>query len=215
MTAIYKDLHQFSDYIQPVQLTIHQYLLLSQEPILVSTGTAPQARRIIPGIRRLLEGRELKYILVAHMESDECGGLQFLHEEYPDAAVICSHLAARELYGFGYNGRVIARKQGDRMTEQGFSLRFVDCPSEVHLQNGLVFYEENRGIFFSCDLMQRFGDVAGRTMEGNWKDEVDAIGLERIPNAEKLQTLRQSLCELTPDFIAVGHGFCVRCGALE
>lgn len=86
---------------------------------------------------------------------------------------------------------------------------------EVHLQNGLVFYEEIRGVFFSSDLMQRFGDVAGKIIEGNWKDEVDAIGPERIPNAEKLLTLRENLHELPPRFIAVGHGLCVRCGAQE
>lgn len=212
MAAIYRDLYQFSDYIEPVQLTIHQYLLLAEEPILVSTGTERQTRRIMPAIRNLLAGKELKYVLVSHMESDECGGLQFLHEEYPDAVAVCSSLSARELPGFGYKGRTIAKKQGEDIVGQGFSLRFIDCPSEVHLQDGLVFYEESRGIFFSCDLMQRFGDVAGRTMEGNWENEVDTIGPERIPNAEKLLTLQKSLRKLTPGFIAAGHGFCVSCG---
>lgn len=88
-----------------------------------------------------------------------------------------------------------------RITIQGFSLRFIDCPGEVHLQNGLVFYEENRGIFFSCDLMQRFGDAAGKIIVGNWKDKLDAIGPERIRNAEKLLTLQENLHQLTPGLL--------------
>lgn len=59
--------------------------------------------------------------------------------------------------------------------------------------------------------MQRFGDAAGKTVEGHWQEEVASIGQDRIPNAEKLQTLREQLCGLNPNFIAMGHGFCINC----
>ncbi len=211
MTKIYTDLYQFSIHIPPMHFTIHQYLLLSEEPILISTGTAQQAEQILPAVKELLNGKELKYILVSHMESDECGGLSVFQKEFPDVIAVCSNLSARELPGFGYNGRIAAQKQGDVISGKGFSLRFIDYPSEVHLQDGLAFYEETRKIFFSSDLMLRFGDAVGETIENCWKDEVNAIDLERIPHAEKLPILQKSLHELDPNFIAVGHGFCVKC----
>ncbi|VBB07762.1 Hypothetical protein LUCI_3027 [Lucifera butyrica] len=37
MTQIYNDLHQFTDYIEPINLSLHQYLLLSAEPTLIHT----------------------------------------------------------------------------------------------------------------------------------------------------------------------------------
>lgn len=211
MTKIYTDLYQFSIHIPPMHFTIHQYLLLSEEPILISTGTAQQAEQILPEVKELLNGKELKYILVSHMESDECGGLSAFQKEFPDVIAVCSNLSARELPGFGYNGKIAAQKQGDVISGKGFSLRFIDYPSEVHLQDGLAFYEETRKIFFSSDLMLRFGDAVGETIENCWKDEVNAIDLERIPHAEKLPILQKSLHELDPNFIAVGHGFCVKC----
>ncbi|MBP2651472.1 MAG: lactamase [Firmicutes bacterium] len=211
MNLIYNDLYQFSIHIPPMQFTIHQYLLMCADPILVSTGTMQQAEHILPEIKKLLKGQTLKYILVSHMESDECGGLIAFQKEYPDVITVCSQLCARELPGFGYNGKILAKKQDDLLDGNGFSLKFIDYPSEVHLQNGLAFYEENSKIFFSGDLMLRFGDAVGKTMDSFWKEEIAAIDLERIPNAEKLEVLQKSLLQLNPDLIAVGHGFCIKC----
>ena len=208
---IFPDLYQFSIDIKPMNFTIHQYLLLSDAPILISTGPAGYSAGLLPEITRLLGGREPAYILVSHMESDECGGLSVFLNKYPDVITVCSHLCARELPGFGYEGKILPRRQGDVLEESGFSFRFIDYPSEVHLQNGLAFYEETRGIFFSGDLMLRFGDAAGKTTEASWAEEVETINTERVPSAEKLAALKDSLLALDPAFIAVGHGYCVRC----
>ncbi|WP_400256863.1 hypothetical protein [Methanomethylophilus alvi] len=43
----------------------------------------------------------MDYIFVSHMESDEYGGIRIFLERYPDAKVICSRLASRELPGLG------------------------------------------------------------------------------------------------------------------
>ena len=34
MTQIYPDLYQFTDVIEPIKLSMHQYLLLTDEPVL-------------------------------------------------------------------------------------------------------------------------------------------------------------------------------------
>lgn len=211
MIEISKNLYQFSAHIPFMHFTLHQYLLLSEEPVLISTGTMQQAGQILPEIKRLLNGKELKYILFPHIESDECGGLPVFLKEYPNVITICSELSARELLGFGYAVIVQAKKQGDLLTGNDFSFKFIDYPSEVHLQNGVVFYEEIRKIFFSSDLMLRFGDAIGKTIDSSWNDEVEAIDMERIPNETQLAALKSSLHEIEPEFIAVGHGFCVKC----
>jgi len=51
----------------------------------------------------------------------------------------------------------------------------------------------------------------GQSIDSTWKDEVEAIDIERIPNDNKLVALKNSLQELEPKFIGVGHGFCVNC----
>lgn len=46
MSAIYKDIYQFSSYIPPIDLSFHKYLLLTDEPLLVHTGTFQYVQRL-------------------------------------------------------------------------------------------------------------------------------------------------------------------------
>lgn len=211
MTPIYQSLYQFTTYIPPMDFTIHQYLLATDPAILLAAGSFQQAESILPQVKEILRGKALKYILVSHMESDECGGLPVLLRAYPDVTVICSGLGARELPGFGYAGRILAVTPETPLLDGELSLRFFNYPAEVHLQDGILCYEESSGIFYSADLMLRYGDAAGRTIAGSWVDEIRGIGPERVSNAARLKDLQDALKTISPKYIAVGHGYCVKC----
>ena len=81
MIEIAKKLYQFSIYIPPMDFTIHQYLYASNPSILFAAGTAGQAKYILPEIKEILGERELKYIFVSHMESDEAGGISVFKKD--------------------------------------------------------------------------------------------------------------------------------------
>ena len=211
MIQIYKDLYQFSAYIPQMDFTLHQYLLAAAPAALFATGTRQQASAILPEIRELLGGRPLKYVFVSHVESDECGGLSVILDAWPEVTVLCGALAARELPGYGYGGRVVVGSPEAPLRDGELSLRFISYPSEVHLQDGLTCYEENRGIFYSSDLMLRFGDGRGKTLQARWEDEVKAVSLDRVPDEARLTALGEGLLSVAPRFVAVGHGFCVEC----
>ena len=144
MIEIAKKLYQFSIYIPLMDFTIHQYLYASNPSILFAAGTAGQAKHILPEIKEILGERELKYIFVSHMESDEAGGISVFKKEYPNVTVICGNLAARELGGYGYDGNVIAKCGEDIIEDGELKLRLFDYPAEVHNQDGIVCLEENR-----------------------------------------------------------------------
>jgi len=205
MTKIYKDLYQFTDYIPPIQLSFHQYLLLTEEPILIHTGTIKQSETIMPQIKELLGDRQLKYIFSSHFESDECGGLSVFVKEFPRVVTICSEISARQLYGFGYTGTVVAKNERETFKGNDFEFSFVNYPSEIHLQDGLLFMENKRRIFFSSDLMFSLGDAHGKTLESSWQDEVASIGLDRVANQERLTKVKEDLLRFSPEFIAVGQ----------
>ncbi len=211
MTPIYKNLYQFTTYIPPMNFTIHQYLLRSDPAILFATGTIHDARNNLSSIKELLGKQKLAYIFVSHMESDECGGLSVFQEEYPEVQVICSALGARELPGYGYSGRIVAAGAGEKIVEGDLSLHILDYPSEVHLQNGIVAYEEHSGIFYSSDLMFALGNAGGQIHDEAWNVLVNGVDEGRIPNEEMRKQLQKNLLAISPEFVAVGHGFCVRC----
>lgn len=209
MQNIYKNLYQFTSYILPMDFTIHQYLLASDPAIVFATGTKREAEKNLLEIKKILNGRPVKYIFISHLESDECGGLSVFLEEFPKATVLCSSLCARELPGFGYTGKIKIGQQGENLQDGDLHLQFFDYPSKVHLQNGLVCFEQNSGVFYSADLMSRYGDGRGKCIEGHWKTEVTKIGLERVPNKNLLSKLKERLLTIQPKLNAVGHGVCV------
>ena len=211
MNQLFPELYQFTIHIQQMHFTIHQYLLLANDPILISTGTIQQSEKILPEIRKLLNGNDLKYIFVSHMESDECGGLNLFLKEFPNVITVCSELTSRELPGYGFIGKIIKQKNNEILNGNGFSIKFIEYPSEVHLQNGLIFYEEKRKILFSSDLMLSFGDAVGEIKESKWEKEVESINIERIPNKEMLEKIKIELNKISPQFVAVGHGYCIKC----
>lgn len=204
-----KDLYQFSTVIPQIKLSFNQYLLLGEEPVLIHTGSVKQAEAMLPQLKAILNGKDLKYIFVSHFESDECGGLSLVLNQYPDAKPICSQTTAQQLTGFGLVNEVIIAKAGDQIKTADYELTFLSYPSEMHLWEGLLLLETTRGIFFSSDLMMAFGEEMGTVKASTWETEVNNIRPDQIPDPAKLKELQQTLLKLKPNFIATGHGPCL------
>jgi flavorubredoxin len=209
MSTIYNDLHQFSSYVPPIDLSFHQYLLLAHEPVLIHTGSIQQAEGLLSELKTALNGNPLKYIFISHFESDECGGLSLILKHFPDAKPICSEVTARQLSGFGITNDMIIKKPGDKLITGDYELEFISYFSEMHLWEGLLLMENKRGIFFSSDLMFRMGKADDMVIENTWQTEVNAITPLQIPDPQRRLELQQTLSKLSPNFIATGHGPCV------
>lgn len=204
MTKIYEDLIQFTEVLPFINLACHQYLLITEEPILFQTGTANHSKKIISEIKEVLGEKKLKYIYISHFESDECGGLAQLLKEFPEAVPVCSEVTARQLMGFGITFNIIQKKGGETLEGNNFELEFINYPSEMHLWDGIVAFEKTREIFISSDLIFTFGEFHGEIREGNWQEEVKTSGAKEI--SEKLIG---DLLKINPKFVATGHGPCV------
>lgn len=210
MTPIYQDIYQFDTYIPQINLSFHQYLLFTNEPLLIHTGNTQQATALIPQLKEILNGKALKYIFVSHFEADECGGLSIILDHFPDAKLICSEVTARQLTGFGLVNEFISKKPGEKLTADNYELEFFSYPSEMHLWEGLLVMEIQRGIFFSSDLMIRFGEANKTIVESDWETEIHNIRPDQIPDPERRTRLQQTLRQLKPKFVATGHGPCLK-----
>jgi len=210
MFSIYEDLHQFSSYVPPIDLTFHQYLLLADEPVLVHTGSVQQAETLISQLKDVLADRTLKYIFISHFESDECGGLSLILKHFPEAKPICSEVTARQLSGFGITNDIIIKRPGEKLICNGYELEFINYPSEMHLWEGLLLIENKRGIFFSSDLVFRFGDTHDTVIEGDWHTEIENITPKQVSDPQQRAKLQDTLMQLNPKFVATGHGPCLK-----
>ena len=210
MTLLNQDIHQFSTYIPPINLSFHQYLLSTDEPLLLHTGNTEQATALIPLLKDVLKHKDLKYIYISHFESDECGGLSLILEHFPGAKPICSEVTARQLSGFGFVNDVLIKKPGEKLITNDYELEFLTYPSEMHLWEGLLVMETRRRVFFSSDLMIRFGEADGTVIDSDWHTEIDNIRPDQVPDPERRVQLQQTLRQLNPVFVATGHGPCLK-----
>ena len=210
MNCIYTDLYQFSQFRPEINLSTHQYLLMCEAPTLIHAGTFAAAKENLPEIEKLLDGKSLEYIFISHMGADECGGLRVILEKYPNARVICSEHTGRQLKGFGIEAELLMSPAFANYKGDDYDFSFVEYPSDAHLLPGLLLYEAKRAIFFSSDLMMRAGDGAGEITSSVWKEEVRATNVRQVPNKVMVHQLRKDLMKLDPDFIAVGHGYCMK-----
>ncbi|VCZ15592.1 MBL fold metallo-hydrolase [Klebsiella pneumoniae] len=137
MTEIIKDLYQFTEVMEPIKLSMHQYLLMTNEPVLIQTGAVSQAQTTIPKLQELLGERKIKYILISHFESDECGGLALVLKEHPEAVAVCSETTARQLMGFGITNNVLIKKPNEIFAGDDFEFQTISYPSEMHMWEGL------------------------------------------------------------------------------
>jgi len=210
MTQIYSNLYQFTQVMEPMKLSMHLYLLLAEDPILIQTGSVSQTESTLPQIKELLGEKTLKYVLVSHFESDECGGLSLVLKEYPEAITICSEVTARQLMGFGITNQFEIKKAGDNWKGNDFEFDIIGYPSEMHMWEGILFVERQRGIFFSSDLMFAMGENHGQVVENTWEDAIKISGVDLIPNANRQKKLLNDLSNLNPMFVASGHGPCMK-----
>jgi flavorubredoxin len=207
---VFDDLYLFNTYISFIDLTFNQYLLLGEEPLLIHTGNRDQAVEMLPKMKALLNGRPLSYIFISHFESDECGGLRFLLDYFPKAKPVCSQVTARQLVGFGITNDIVTKAPGETLEDGGFRLRFISYPSEMHLWEGIMAFEENRGLLFSSDLFIRHGALKDIIVSSSLEDEIQRISSEQIPNPMAYEAMQHSIRNIPVKYIIPGHGPCLK-----
>jgi flavorubredoxin len=207
---VFDDLQMFNNYLGFIDLTFNQYLLLGDEPLLIHTGDRDQAVEMLPMLKALLGDRKLCYIFISHFESDECGGLSFLKEYFPEAKPICSQVTARQLMGFGLATDIIIKAPGEVLETGDFKLRFISYPSEMHLWEGLMAFEEKRGFLFSSDLFISRGVLKDSVVISTLEEEIQKISPEQIPNPTNYITVQQNLRNIPIKYIIPGHGPCLK-----
>lgn len=206
---VYGKLHQFTDMGGQMSMPVHQYLLDTTPSVMFATGSHSQAEWILPQVKSILGTRSLDYLFVSHMEADECGGISLFLKKYPHVKVICSSFTASEIRGYGYNADMTVVDEGRSIRMGDLDLMFFRYPSEVHLHDGLLVYENNSGIFYSSDLMFHHILKGEKIIRSDWAEEVESIDSSNIADETRRERLKKDLHSINPKFIAAGHGSCL------
>ena len=135
---IFGKLYQFSQYIPRMDFTIHQYLL--------ATGTVQQAERSLPEIEEILGGDPWTTSSSPIWSRTNTEASAFSWRDIPMRRSYARDWPPGNCPGWGWSATAWPLT-GTRSSRRGgdISLKTITYPCEVHLQDGIIAYEQNSG----------------------------------------------------------------------
>ncbi len=204
------NVYLFNSYIDAIDLSFNQFLVLTPIPMLIHTGAIDRTEVLLPKIKEVLGSRPLEYVFISHFESDECGGLALLKNHYPEIKAVCSQITARQLMGFGITDNIAVVNPQDKMKIGDSLFEFISYPSEMHLWEGLMVVETNKGILYSSDIFIRTGKIQNAMEDSKIFEEIQNINLQKVPSQEALERLKNDISALKLNYLMPGHGPCLK-----
>lgn len=156
-----KDLDLFeSQYVIPNGVSYNSYVILDEKVAVMDTIDQRRTDEWLANLERELDGRNVDYIVVSHLEPDHAASLQVLAEKYPEAKLIGNAKTFNMIPQFfsidNLADRSVTVKEGDTVSLGKHTLQFFLAPM-VHWPEVMVAYEQSEKILFSADGFGKFG----------------------------------------------------------
>lgn len=171
--ALFENIHPI-----PKGVSYNSYLLLDKKTVLFDTVDWSICRDFLSNMAHVLDGRDLDYIVINHMEPDHGASLEEVLIRYPKAKIIStekSFMLMRQ-FGFDVDGKEIEVKEGDTFSFGKHEVIFIEAPM-VHWPEAMVTFDKTDGVLFSADAFGSFGALDGKlfndevNFDRDWIDE--------------------------------------------
>ncbi len=155
----------------PRGVAYNSYVMLDEKTVLFDTVDRSVTGQFFENLTAVLDGRELDYLVVNHMEPDHSSAISEVLVRYPKAKVVCTRAAAiilNQFFACDISDRAIFVGEGDTLKTGKHTLTFVMAPM-VHWPEVMMTYDNISGALFSADAFGSFGALNGNL----FADEVD------------------------------------------
>lgn len=172
--ALFENIHPV-----PKGVSYNSYLLTDEKTLLLDTADAAVSQQFFENLNAALDGRELDYLIVNHMEPDHCALVAELLHIHPQTTIVTNAKAAqmiRQFFDFNLDRRLQTVSEGDTLCTGKHTLQFVMVPM-VHWPEAMFSYDITDRILFSADAFGSFGALDGTLFademdfEHEWLDE--------------------------------------------
>lgn len=146
----------------PNGVAYNSYLIADEHPALIDTIEYGSNPDYISEISDLLEGRDLEYLIVNHMEPDHSSMLGEIIRRYPNIKIVanCRTFKILENY-YPLHEHNIYEVEDRFVIDLGYhKLAFAITPW-VHWPETMMTYDLTDKILFSCDAFGSFGTLDG------------------------------------------------------
>jgi flavorubredoxin len=152
------DIYRICCYKDDRRISFNQFLINDELPTLIHTGQYPMYEQVRAAVAQILDPARLRYIVVAHFEADECGGMGRFVAEAKAAELVCSAVGAGvNLLQWDYQGPVLGAQDGNVLELGRHRLRLLETP-HVHHWDSMMAVEETTRSVFASDLFLQPGE---------------------------------------------------------
>ena len=210
-TALFENVYPI-----PRGVSYNSYVLLDEKTALMDTADLTVSEQFFENVEVALNGRQLDYLIVNHMEPDHGALIAPLLLRYPQTTVVCTAKAAQMMEQFfGANVSTYQRinvKEGDTLSLGRHNLVFTMAPM-VHWPEVMMTYDTTDKVLFSADAFGTFGALSGNlyadevNFENEWLDDARRYFINIVGKyGQPVQTVLKKAAALDIKMICPLHG---------
>lgn len=144
-------------------VSYNSYLIAGEKTALLDSVDDAVGRVFLQKVKDALDGRDLDYFIVNHMEPDHCACIEDVMNTFPSVTLVTNNkvvMMMQEYFGREWAERRIIVKDNDTLSLGNHELKFVFAPM-VHWPEVMMTLDTTTGILFSADAFGTFGALSG------------------------------------------------------
>ena len=149
-----------SQYVVPNGVSYNSYVILDEKVAVMDTIDERKSEEWFNNLNAALNGRDVDYIVISHLEPDHAANIKALADKYPDAKLVLSAKAKAMLPQFfnidNLDERCQVVAENDELSLGKHKLVFIMAPM-VHWPEVMLEYETTEKVLFSADAFGKFG----------------------------------------------------------
>ena len=95
VTEIAPDIYRINCQLPGAPITVSFFVIKDDQPTLVETGMGKMFDESLEAVKQIIDPSTLRYIVVPHLEGDECGAINNFLGLAPNAQPVTSPIGAR------------------------------------------------------------------------------------------------------------------------
>ena len=200
-----------SQYKVPNGMSYNSYLIKDEKNVVFDTVDKSVSNTWLKKLEKALDGEDVDYLIVSHLEPDHAYNIGLLAEKYPNMKIVGNAMTFNILPKFFENidieKRKVLVKEGDILQIGKHSLKFFMAPM-VHWPEVMFTYEETEKILFSADAFGKFGAIK----DGDkWLDEARRFYIGIVGKyGPQVQAILKKVLGLNIRMICPLHGFVLK-----
>lgn len=151
-----------SQYDVPEGMSYNSYIILDEKVAVLDTVDRRKSEAWWNNLTESLQGREVDYLIVHHMEPDHAANIARMAKAFPSMKIVLSAAATKMIPNFfptyDLSNQLLVVKESDTIALGEHTLQFIAAPM-VHWPEVLMSYEQKEKVLFAADGFGKFGAI--------------------------------------------------------